>query len=87
MDAVAGEELGVALQVGPGLPQHLLELVEQRHLGVDRRGAGNSQGEATEAYEGPLGKEDALAAVAERGVTQRLACFTVDEKPLASRRA
>ncbi len=33
-------------------------------LNVDRRGAGNSQGERTVAYEGPLGKEDALAAVA-----------------------
>lgn len=33
-------------------------------LNVDRRGAGGSGGDATAAYEGPSGKEDALAAVA-----------------------
>ncbi|MGH1342184.1 MAG: alpha/beta hydrolase family protein [Nannocystales bacterium] len=33
-------------------------------LNVDRRGAGGSAGDATAAYEGPAGKEDALAAVA-----------------------
>ncbi len=33
-------------------------------LNVDRRGAGNSAGTAKDAYEGPAGKEDALAAVA-----------------------
>jgi len=33
-------------------------------LNVDRRGAGGSGGDATAAYEGPAGKEDALAAVA-----------------------
>lgn len=33
-------------------------------LNVDRRGAGNSGGEPQAAYEGPLGKEDANAAVA-----------------------
>ena len=33
-------------------------------LNVDRRGAGGSGGDPTAAYEGPDGKEDALAAVA-----------------------
>lgn len=32
-------------------------------LNVDRRGAGNSEGQAVDAYEGPLGKFDAQAAV------------------------
>lgn len=40
-------------------------------LNVDRRGAGGSGGDATAAYEGPAGKEDALAAVAWLG---RSAC-------------
>lgn len=36
-------------------------------LNVDRRGAGNSEGDPQAAYEGPAGKEDARAAVAYLG--------------------
>ena len=39
-------------------------------LNVDRRGAGGSGGDATAAYEGPAGKEDALAAVAWLGQSE-----------------